>query len=286
GGTHKHVLSPSEEEFETDQIVDGGTYQFWVTASTNIGEGASTRVVTVTPGNKTKIMSFSQHIVTPWKQNLTLPCQTVGIPPPKISWDFEGIQIEAKSNRFEVRKDGVLNIRDIQHPDRGNYNCNAENLHGNDKIVYKVIVRVPPDPPLLHVIKADINSLHLKWTNQGNNDVPILGRKAVHGEAAEEPVLAFPDFTRQFTITTDASDYALGAVLSQNGKGGDRPVAFTWRGFKWITIIDLFSKAVMAHQVQEKSSEAVLAALRMWFQFYGVHLFRFRQRIRQCHDTK
>ncbi|XP_066907305.1 uncharacterized protein [Halyomorpha halys] len=26
----------------------------------------------------------------------------------------------------------------------------------------------------------------------------------------------------------------------------------------------------MAHQVQDRSSEAVLAALRLWFQFYGV----------------
>ncbi|XP_066901646.1 uncharacterized protein [Halyomorpha halys] len=35
-------------------------------------------------------------------------------------------------------------------------------------------------------------------------------------------------------------------------------------------MIDLFRKAVMAHQVQDRSSEEVLAALRLWFQFYGV----------------
>lgn len=45
----------------------------------------------------------------------------------------------------------------------------------------------------------------------------------------DEPVLAFPDFSKLFTVTTDASDYALGAVLSQEGKGGDRPVAYASR---------------------------------------------------------
>ncbi|XP_066908440.1 uncharacterized protein [Halyomorpha halys] len=45
---------------------------------------------------------------------------------------------------------------------------------------------------------------------------------------------------------------------------------FIWRGFQWISIIDLLSKAAMVHYLQYRSLEAVLAALRLWFQFYGV----------------
>ena len=41
-----------------------------------------------------------------------------------------------------------------------------------------------------------------------------------------EQILRFPDFTRQFIVTTDASQYALGAVLSQGDKGAERPIEF------------------------------------------------------------
>jgi len=35
------------------------------------------------------------------------------------------------------------------------------------------------------------------------------------------PVLNYPDFSRQFLITTDASDYAIGTELSQELVGQD-----------------------------------------------------------------
>lgn len=40
-----------------------------------------------------------------------------------------------------------------------------------------------------------------------------------------------PHFTREFTITTDASKYACGAVLSQQVNGEDKPVAFFSKSF-------------------------------------------------------
>jgi len=43
------------------------------------------------------------------------------------------------------------------------------------------------------------------------------------------PVLHYPDFTRQFTIATDASDYVIGAMLSQRPIGQDRPIAYASR---------------------------------------------------------
>lgn len=44
-----------------------------------------------------------------------------------------------------------------------------------------------------------------------------------------DPILAYPDFTKDFILTTDASDFAVGAVLSQGQIGKDRPIAYASR---------------------------------------------------------
>lgn len=44
-----------------------------------------------------------------------------------------------------------------------------------------------------------------------------------------DPILQFPDFDQPFILTTDASDFALGAVLSQGKIGFDKPVAYASR---------------------------------------------------------
>lgn len=49
---------------------------------------------------------------------------------------------------------------------------------------------------------------------------------------SEEPVLKAPDLTQPFIVTTDASDFALGAILSQGKIGSDQPCAFASRCLK------------------------------------------------------
>lgn len=44
-----------------------------------------------------------------------------------------------------------------------------------------------------------------------------------------EPVLQYPDFTKPFVVTTDASGYAIGGILSQGPVGKDSPIAYTSR---------------------------------------------------------
>lgn len=43
------------------------------------------------------------------------------------------------------------------------------------------------------------------------------------------PILQYPDFSKPFILTTDASNIALGAILSQGSIGSDKPIAFASR---------------------------------------------------------
>lgn len=44
-----------------------------------------------------------------------------------------------------------------------------------------------------------------------------------------DPILQYPDFSKPFHLTTDASNVAVGAVLSQTTKGADLPIAYASR---------------------------------------------------------
>lgn len=175
-GTHKRNLGAHVESYETQRLQESATYQFWITASTKSGEGEKTKVVTVPPNNKVpaRIISFSRGIVTPWKQNLVLPCRKVGAPAPVTIWRQDSQSLETTS-RKTIAKNGTLTIRDCQSSDAGNYSCNVENTWGKDEIVYHIVVKVPPEPSTLAVVTSYTDSLQLEWADNKNGGTPILG---------------------------------------------------------------------------------------------------------------
>jgi transposase InsO family protein len=67
------------------------------------------------------------------------------------------------------------------------------------------------------------------------------------------PVLNYPDFSQEFLITTDASDYAIGAVLSQGTVGQDRPIAYASR---------VLNKAEQNYNTTEKELLAIVWAVK------------------------
>lgn len=157
-------------------LKEGVTYDFWLTASTKIGEGEKTRMVKVPPNNKVpaRIISFSRSIESPFKENLVLPCRKVGVPSPVTIWRQEGQAMETNT-RKTIAKNGTLFIRDCMSTDEGNYTCTVENTWGKDEIVYSIIIKVPPDPPILTVVNSFSESLKLEWVDNKNGGSPILG---------------------------------------------------------------------------------------------------------------
>lgn len=101
-------------------------------------------------------------------------CRRVGIPTPVSTWKQQDKPLET-NGRKEILSDGTLIIRDTQKSDQGNYTCLVENQYGRDDIVYTVRIRVPPDPPILTVVDAYADSLHLHWKDQKHGGSPILG---------------------------------------------------------------------------------------------------------------
>lgn len=75
--------------------------------------------------------------------------------------------------------------------------------------------------PLNNLLKKDAE---FKWTALCDQSFSELKHKLTN-----PPILQFPDFSSDFILTTDASQYAIGAVLSQGIIGKDLPVAYASR---------------------------------------------------------
>lgn len=75
--------------------------------------------------------------------------------------------------------------------------------------------------PLNNLLRKDVT---FKWGKEEQDAFESLKR-----EITNEPVLIYPDFNKEFILTTDASKIAIGAILSQGSIGQDRPIAFASR---------------------------------------------------------
>ena len=68
-----------------------------------------------------------------------------------------------------------------------------------------------------------------------------------------DPILAYPDFTKEFLIYTHASDYGLGADLPQIHEGKDQPIAYASRHL---------NKVEAKYSTIEKEATAVIFGLK------------------------
>jgi hypothetical protein len=72
------------------------------------------------------------------------------------------------------------------------------------------------------------------------------------------PLLQYPDFNKPFILTTDASGYAVGAILSQGKLGQDKPIAYASR---------MLIKAQLNYATGEKELLAIVWACEHFRQY-------------------
>lgn len=75
--------------------------------------------------------------------------------------------------------------------------------------------------PLTELLKKTAT---FKWTDKQQQAFEELRDKL-----CAKPILQYPDFTKPFILTTDASGFAIGGILSQGDIGKDLPVTYTSR---------------------------------------------------------
>ena len=73
--------------------------------------------------------------------------------------------------------------------------------------------------PLNQLLKKDVK---FNWSEKQQEAFERLKEKL-----CEEPLLQRPDFTQPFILTSDASGFAIGGILSQGKIGKDKPIAYT-----------------------------------------------------------
>ncbi|XP_046991962.1 Down syndrome cell adhesion molecule-like protein Dscam2 [Schistocerca americana] len=150
-------------------------YEFWVTASTIVGEGDPTRPVLQAPNSRApaRIASFSQVLRRALKTSVTMSCLAVGNPTPSVRWLHKKRTLKSDSS-FKISQ-GLLHITRLEEVNEGNYSCIAKNLFGDDQITYQVIVLMPPDTPVLEILGSDHHTIKLQWTTPKDGGTPILG---------------------------------------------------------------------------------------------------------------
>jgi len=102
-----------------------------------------------------------------------------------------------------------------------------------------------------HITKLTRNDIEFGWTKEADTAFKELKRRF-----SEEPVTKHHDPEKETIVETDASDYALGACMSQRGDDGKlHPVAYHSRQL---------TAAELNYDVHDKELLAIVDALKTW----------------------
>ena len=102
-------------------------------------------------------------------------------------------------------------------------------------------------------IAAPLNALLCKDKKFSWSEQCQLAFDTLKTALCESPILAYPDFSLPFSLHTDASDYAVGYVLSQKQNGLERVIAYAGRNL---------TPAEKNYSVTEKEGVALISGIQ------------------------
>nr|XP_024214159.1 Down syndrome cell adhesion molecule-like protein Dscam2 isoform X8 [Halyomorpha halys] len=169
-------IPPYQMTYEASGLNKDEKYEFWVTASTNIGEGRPSKPVILTPNNKVpaKIASFDSKFTATYHEDVKLPCLTVGKPTPDITWKIKGVTFET-NDRMQQLPEGSLLIKSVTRTDAGEYSCHVQNSFGHDSVTHHLIILAPPHMPQVTLTSTTTNSITLKIKPNPQDVEPVHG---------------------------------------------------------------------------------------------------------------
>ncbi|XP_055593965.1 cell adhesion molecule Dscam2 isoform X15 [Uranotaenia lowii] len=171
-----HKVPSYQTSYEASGLEKNQQYEFWVTASTNIGEGQQSKTVSAMPSDKVpaKIASFDDTFTATFKEDAKLPCLAVGSPTPDITWKIKGQEF-VPNERIRQLPEGSLFIKDVIRQDAGDYTCTAENSIAKDSITHRLIILAPPQSPQLTLTATTTDSLAVKLKPHESDSAPMQG---------------------------------------------------------------------------------------------------------------
>lgn len=116
--------------------------------------------------------------------------------------------------------------------------------------------------PLNNLLRKGVNFV---WNSEHRQSFQLLKQHLLSPR-----ILQYPDFSKDFILTTDASDVACGAILSQQHGNSDLPIAYASRSF---------TKGEKSKPVIEKA----LTAIHWAIDYFKAYLWGRRFKVRTDH---
>ncbi|RWS30915.1 down syndrome cell adhesion molecule:-like isoform A [Leptotrombidium deliense] len=148
-------------------------YELWVTASTRVGEGLSSSVVSAIPSRSVaaQIIEWNETIFINSGDSapVVLACHCVGSDPIQKTWFKNGLILTT------MEPDGSILLEAIPE-ETTNYSCSVENEYGSDVVVYQLIAAISMNSVRLkvRVVSSSFTSCQIFLSNEVEDNESVV----------------------------------------------------------------------------------------------------------------